>query len=42
MEKVGEVLVDGFMIEVDVGGGSCCSEAEIPWLVVGIGRKAFL
>ena len=37
MERVDEVLGDGFMVEVDVWGGGCCSEAEIPWLVVGIG-----
>ena len=29
------------MVEVDVWGGSCCLEAEIPWLVAGIGRETF-
>ena len=43
MERVGEVLGDGFMVEVDVfWGGSCCLEEEISWLVVGIGLLFYL
>ena len=30
------------VVDIDVWWGSCCSETEIPWLVVGIGEETFV
>ena len=43
MERVSEVLGDGFMVEVDVWGGLVVRRRKSHgWLFVGIGQKLFL